>query len=182
MALLYPSQTRSNKGFFKSSITGEGRVLRMLRGARMGVRVGLSKTLLEQYFLTKTIERFAPRGKNRNAQRGPDGRFWRGPKQSTVRRRKVNTTGITQALVDTGKLRNAIDVVKRLPPYVRINGGFGVFSIGIRGAAAVYAGVQNFGGKTPSGATIPARPFMGISKRDAKTFELTLLKNIKRRI
>ena len=179
---LYPTQTKHAKGFFKTSFDGEKKVLRMLRGARLGVHIGLSKTLLEQYFLTKTVERFAPRGTNRNAQSGPDGRPWRSPKASTVKRRKINTTGVTQALVDTDKLRNAIDIVKRLPPFVRINGGFGVFSIGVRGAAAVYAGVQNFGGTTPKGAEIPARTFMGVSKRDAKTFELSLAENIKKRI
>ncbi|GMQ91703.1 MAG: hypothetical protein BMS9Abin11_1014 [Gammaproteobacteria bacterium] len=179
---LYPTQTRSVKGFFKSTITGEKKVLRLLRGARRGVKVGLSKTYLEQYFLTKTVERFAPRGRNPNAQRAPSGIPWKAPKYSTVNRRKANTSGFRQALVDTDKLRNAIDVVKRLPPFVRINGGIGTFSIGVRGAAALYAGVQNFGGTTPKGAPIPARTFMGVSKKDLKKFELTLLENVKKRI
>ena len=179
---LYASHTKHAKGFFSSTIEGEEKVLKLLRGARAGIRVGLAKTYLEQYFLTKTVERFAPRGTNPNAQRGPDGRMWKSPQSSTVRGRKVNTTGVTQALVDTDRLRNAIDVVKRLPPFVRLNGGLGVFSIGVRGAAAVYAGVQNFGGTTPTGGVVPPRPFMGVSKKDAKTFELSLAKNIKKKI
>ena len=159
---------------FKGSARVRGVKLLRSRLTALGLtasQFGNSKQL-QALMVQRVRSRFSKRGKL--AQKDPDGRPWAPLAASTNRRRKVNKDA-SQKLVDRGTLRRSIAVVRERQGPSVVNTGAG-FRIGVVGPAARYAGVQQRGGTNPKGATIPARPFLGVGREDAEAIQALAVK------
>lgn len=124
-----------------------------------------------QFLVDRTVSRFAPAGVTDNAQTAPNGRPWARPHPSTLRRRRKNKRGATQALVDRGDLRKSIRVLSKDLSTTALHttsGGKIIVGVDPSSRAAKYAAVHQYGGRTPQGATIVARPFLGFSAEDIR--------------
>ncbi|MBF0192275.1 MAG: phage virion morphogenesis protein [Magnetococcales bacterium] len=82
----------------------------------------------------------------------PDGTRWEDNAPLTEEKKK-GRFGEGKILTDSGRLRRSIT-------YSTAYGGLLV------GTDVIYAATHQFGGETPQGKKIPARPFLGLSDRD----------------
>lgn len=161
----------ANEDFFISGTIDNRDVRLMLRQFQTGVRrVFISKDI-ENTILRNIQERFVNQAKQRDPETG---RPWVKLHPGTQARRKFNKT-TAKKLVDSGSLRDAlfikrarmVDAVTRKP--------FGISTITVRrnrnsrssGINLVdIARTHQFGDDS-----VPARPFLGVSKRESKEIE-----------
>lgn len=154
---------------FSLNVPRVARVSRVLNKVLLGINDAFGKGAIEKFLLRRTLERFATRGANASAQKTPTGGLWPRIKPITVRRRKKNKNA-NQALVDTGFLRNSIQVFNKRTSKAALASGNAGFTLGVRkgSPAFAYGNLQNFGGVNSVGVQIRARKFLGIGQRDAK--------------
>jgi len=154
---------------FLSKITGVSKVKQVFSRITTGVQSVLAKKRLEDLLLKRTLERFDPPGSRKYAQKAPPiGKPWAPLSPYTRRKKNVNRS---QKLVDTGKLRSSIGIVKRnMEGSVLQSPTGGGFSIGIKpgSKASKYARIHQFGGYAGVNRKvyIPARRYLGIDKTD----------------
>ena len=142
-------------------------VMRALNALRSRVRdMTPAMRAAAQVLRSDILERF-------DAQTSPDGSAWKPLSAASIlsrarrhapagyRKRRAQTVarfaGGAKALLDTGQLRNSIKVLRVSSTEALV------------GTRLPYAAIHHFGGKAGRGrkVTIPARPFMGLS-RDGK--------------
>ena len=141
----------------------------------------MAQGAIEKYLLQKVKDRFEPAGTNKYAQRRPSGQYWSPPTNSALRSRKNRSAryNADQALVDTGELRDSIQILDRIPSGIGLVDGSGTARIGIPAGSPEYekGTVHQFGGYTAKGGRIRPRPFLGINKStDVRDIE-NLIKN-----
>ena len=169
---------------FRSSVAGLPLVLNKLKAVRAGIVAFIGKRRIEKYLVARAKARFEPRGSNPLAQREPSGKFWPWASQATVdTRRNTTNRSRTRALYATGRLQNSISITKK-GPGLAIVGSSGSFVVGIRAnaVAAKYALLHQQGGRTPNGATVPARPFLGVSATEEEELSILGKELIERRL
>jgi hypothetical protein len=160
----------------------------MLRGAGAGVTAILMEQRIEKLLLRRTLDRFLPRGSNKRAQRGPDGKPWAALSKVTLARRKGNKKGANQALVATSSLMKSIAIVRsnmrsQFAMTSPTGAGFTLGAELIGGARYPrYGRVMQYGGWTPQGKRIPARPFLGISDDDVRAVDQMMQRIMKRSV
>lgn len=96
--------------------------------------------------VSSTIMRF-------DAEQGPDGQKWKPSKRAAAEGGKT--------LTDTARLRKSIDYAAT-PAKVMV------------GSNVVYARIHQLGGKAGKGVTLPARPYLGVSKDDMEEVKAIL--------
>jgi len=162
-------------------MTGQQRLNRMLETSIDALGTVLDKNKITKMILRQTQDRFAPTGTNRNAQRSPvTGSFWAGLSDSTKRKKNKNRA---QKLVDKDKLRKAIYIARdTLKTATSVN--VGVADIGVRrvvnrqifknGTVKNYY-TDEYGGYHQEGTSkMPARAFLGVTRRDAAEVEVLM--------
>ena len=154
-----------------------GRATRMLADARKSLKDTFKSGAIENLILDNIRERLTDPKK----QRDPDtGRLWPKLDKTTGPRRKANVETGRVKLVDTGSMRKALKVKKRgLSKTTDTRTGFS--EIGFRRGAISksspgtliedIASSHHFGETFPNGRILPARPFMGIAKKEGKEIE-----------
>lgn len=137
-------------------------------GMLTAVRNVFGKKKIEDIVLGIHKQRFEPKGRNRFAQFDPDKRPWVDITDYTYSRRRKNKIR-TQALVDTGALRNAVQLTRdNLSNALTV--GVGVARVGIPiGSPEYQKGLKMQNGylKRIRGGEvlrIPPRPFIGVGK------------------
>ena len=155
---------------FSIATKGISRVRNFFDRQARKVKFAFAKKEIEELAVKRIKMRFEPLGANVNAQRDPSGKLWPRIHPSTVKRRKRNRNR-NQALVDTGELLNAIQILRSDLSYSRlVSGKGGEITVGVRGPARVKAKaiLHDRGGRNPRGGIVPKREFLGFSKGDKK--------------
>jgi len=166
---------------FTVKMTGQQRLAMMIDTSLDALGSVLAKDKISKMIVRQAQDRFAPPGFNRNAQRSPvTGRFWAGLSKSTKRRKNSNRR---QRLVDKDKLRRAIYVARdKLKDAASASVGVGIISvrrmvnkqIHADGSAKNYY-TDVYGAYHQSGTgNMPAREFMGVTRRDAAEVEVLM--------
>lgn len=159
--------------FFNVKIKGLNSTTRVLEAVRLGIHDALGKDKIEKFLLKRALARFERRGRNQHAQKDPEGRPWPPIRQESMRGR--HNRHPSQALVDTGTLRDSIKVLERKVDQHSLATGFGGIVIGIPKSSKAY----RYGLKHNSGSgRIPKRQFLGVGNPDYKPIALMLRKSI----
>lgn len=172
------------KLFAKARLSG---LRTKLRKVRRGISDALdgSAEFAESLVLKHTLQRFQRAGANKRAQTSPEGYDWPPPAESTLRSRKENRGGRSQAMVDTGLMRDSIyakrrksggdhDVSIRIRPGVQYSKGGGK-----RIAVSTVARLLQNGFINAQGKFVPPRPFAGIDEDTAKVLEGGVITRLK---
>lgn len=130
------------------------------------------------------LQRFEESGSNKRAQVSPSGKKWPPPSPNTLRTRKKNKSGASQALVDTGLMRNSLQATQSRSGgdhQIDISIKPGVFYKRKRGRISVaeVAALQQKGFITHLGGVVPARPFSGIDDDTARIIEGNVFTRLK---
>ncbi|RLA05770.1 MAG: hypothetical protein DRQ47_00325 [Gammaproteobacteria bacterium] len=166
---------------FSANMTGAQRVRSMIKTAINATGAILGDKVITKKILKMQQDRFATSGIR--AQKSPDGVPWAKLSDNTKRRRNPNRS---QVLTDTDKLRKAI-VVARDGLKSALKAGTGHAEVAVRHVQNRQIGkdgsvnvrytdeygshLQNGFVSSWGGARVPARPFLGIGKQDAKEIE-----------
>lgn len=172
----------------KPKFTGLGRIRRFIDRALASAQLIFAKRRVENFVIRKIKDRFEPLGARPSAQRSPDGRIWKAPRNSTILSR--SNPNRRQALFNKGSLRDSIGRVSGALDIARgTTTRVATATVGIpRGATGsegqrlelVGAFLQD-GGFTPTGGVVPSRRFIGVSRRDGQEFE-NIIERLTRRI
>jgi hypothetical protein len=166
---------------FSAVPTGRAsRAPQMLRDARKSLKDTFKSGIIEQTILDNIIERLTEPRK----QRDPDtGKAWPKLDKTTVGRRRSNIDTGRVKLVDTGSMRAALKIKKKGLKKTT-DTRTGISEIGFKNVNSASSGVSidevaadhHSGREYPNGRILPARPFMGVSKKEgtaiAKLFKL----------
>ncbi len=166
---------------FKVRMTGQQRLALMIGTSLDAVGAVLAKNKISSMIVRQAQDRFKPPGANRNAQRSPvTGQFWAGLSESTKRKKNRNRS---QRLVDKDKLRRAIYIARdKLKDATSASTGSGIVSVRRMVNKQIYADgtVKNYytdeyGAYHQSGTgKMPAREFMGVTRKDAAEVEILM--------
>jgi hypothetical protein len=161
---------------FTGRVSGATKVKETLENYSAAIAGVFAKNRIENLLLKRTKERFGPPGSSSNAQTSPEGRPWAPLSENTSRHTNQNRS---QKLVDSGTLRDSIDVVrKNMRDSALQSPTGGGFSIGItpNSPANAYARVHQFGGYSGRNylVHIPARRFLGISSKDVVAVDTSI--------
>lgn len=162
------------------SVSGATKLHRRLGRVTVGVDNLLGKGRLEGFLLRRVKERFKPPG-GKIAQRDPSGNPWAKLKDGTKRRINLNRS---QVLVESGKLRDAIQIVRSnlssISALASPTGAGFYIGIPLGHEVAKYARLHNNGGRTGKGVRIPRRRFLGISREDVKAVDNLLRREMRK--
>lgn len=156
-------------------ISGKARVGkgigRFFKRFKASMREVFGRKRLEDLILAATLARFEPEGTSPTAQKSPERVPWVPITDYTARNRRQNTNR-SQALVDTGALRDAIKITRtNLKRVVGENTRRATARVGIPVTSPQYEkGIRMQDGYTKPGRggvmiEIPARPFIGLDPR-----------------
>lgn len=153
-----------------------GRAQKMLAKTRKSLKDTFKTGAVENLILANIVARLTEARKQRDPATG---KAWPKLDKTTVGRRKSNIETGKIKLVDTGSMRDALKVKKKgLSKTTDTRTGFS--TIGFKkGAVSKSSGVlledvasdHHFGFVYPNGRVLPARPFMGIAKKEGKEIE-----------
>lgn len=163
--------------FSLAPIGRKNRAKQMLDDARKSLKDTFRKGVIEKQILANIQARLTdPR-----LQRDPNtGKAWPKLDKTTVPRRVASIESARVKLVDTGSMRKALKVQKKgLSKTTDTRTGSS--EIGFKKGAVSksspgvliedIASDHHFGQEFPNGRILPARPFMGISKKEGKEME-----------
>lgn len=154
-----------------------GRAQKMLADARGSLGKTFKSGAVEKQILANIQARLTDPKKQRDPETG---KAWPKLSKTTVGRRKSNIESGKVKLVDTGSMRRALVVRKKgLGKTTGTRTGFS--QVGFRKGAVSrsspgfliedIAANHQFGTVHPNGRILPARPFLGVSKKEGKEIE-----------
>ena len=152
------------------AVTGQQSLVRKLKRVRLGLPDVINNDEAKRLLVRRIRQRF-------DAQVDPDNMPWEPLKPRTVEiKKRLGAPRPQQALFRWGALRDSIDVIRGSNAGLfSMNTGLG-FRIGVTDPeVAGYARIQQYGN-----SRIPARPFLGLSDLDIKSYRSLASRKLKK--